>query len=72
MFQTKAPGSSFRTSKATGQYFHPRSHLPLETCLRRAGGTRVEIVHLPEDPEKVRLLIDTAPINTVKTLDGRA
>ncbi|MFC0111410.1 hypothetical protein [Kibdelosporangium aridum] len=55
-FPWKTPGLSSSWKRASGA----------------PAGTKVEIVYLPEDPEKVRLLIDTAPINTDKTLDGRA
>jgi hypothetical protein len=68
----EGPWILFQDQQGNPQYFTP----DVISSWRRAGGapagTQVEIVYLPEDPKKVRLLIETAPINTDKTLEGRA
>lgn len=68
----EGPWIMFQDQQGNPQYFTP----DLSSSWKRAGGepagTQVKIVYLPEDPEKVRLLIDTTPIDTDKTLDGRA
>lgn len=68
----QGPWILFQDQQDNPQYFTP----DLSSSWRRASGapagTQVEIVYLPEDPEKVRLLADTAPVNTDKTLSGRA
>jgi hypothetical protein len=35
-------------------------------------GTQVEVAYLPEDPKQVRLLSDTAELNSDTSLEGRA
>ncbi|WP_173142597.1 DUF3592 domain-containing protein [Kibdelosporangium persicum] len=68
----QGPWILFQDQQGNPRYFTP----DLSSSWKRASGapadTKVEIVYLPEDPEKVRLLIDTAPINTDKTLEGHA
>lgn len=68
----QGPWILFQDQQGNPRYFTPDLSSSWKRASGAPAGTQVEIVYLPEDPEKVRLLIDTAPINTDKTLDGRA
>jgi hypothetical protein len=68
----KGPWILFQDQHGKPQCFAPDFSPSWERAHGAPAGTQVEIVYLPEDPKKVRLLVDTAPINADKTFDGRA
>ncbi|SIS03915.1 hypothetical protein SAMN05444858_1498 [Micromonospora avicenniae] len=68
----QGPWILFQDQQGNPQYFTPDLTSSWKRASGAPAGTQVEIVYLPEDPEKVRLLIDTLPINTNKALDDRA
>ena len=69
---SKGPWILFQDQQGNPHYFTPDISSSWKRASGAPAGVQVEIVYLLEDPEQVRLLIDTAPINTDKTLDGRA
>ncbi|MEV4571453.1 DUF3592 domain-containing protein [Nonomuraea sp. NPDC049419] len=66
------PWIRFQDQQGNRRHFTPDVSSPWRRAFGAPAGTQVEIVYLPEDPTKARLLTETEPVNTDKTLEGRS
>ena len=70
--QDGGPWIRFKDQHGNPRYFTPGIMSPWKRAWGEPIGTQVEVVYLPEDPKQARLLVDTTPVDTEKTLEGRA